>query len=211
MLTTNEPDDATLPLHLTVLEVIFLADNLRVDDTDEGNPQAPSHMRGTFIGRSLLRKIGSLYIEFANQTGNFDFSKYAGEDLSAPITVTEAEAWLMKGRIRTGDLAMDGQTNIGVELSCKLFELVNRFDTVLPSQIPLRSDAVGDHKFTRFDARDLRDELMFQELLEAEEEADKKKGKTDAEPKYFSDQDHSIDKARSHPRKTPHPAPPDLP
>lgn len=196
--------DATLPLHLNVLEVIFLADNLKVDDTDEGALEVTSHYRGDFIGRALLRKIGSLYVEFADLTGDFDFE---GEDLDqhqAPIFVTEKEAWLIKSKIRTGDLGLDGMTNIGVRLSCKLFELVNKFDTS-SIQIPFleQPDASGDRHFTPDDARELRWEQEFERLKEEEEV------KTHAPT--VTNKDKAVNPADTDTRKAPHPAPPDLP
>lgn len=194
--------DATLPLHLNVLEVIFLADNLKVDDTDEGHPDVPSHYRGDYIGRSLLRKIGSLYVEFAKLTNDFDFEATGIPDNQISIFITEAEAWLVKSRVRTGDLGLDGMTNIGVGLSCKLFELVNKFDTsAIQIQLPERSDGLGDRHFTSADAKELRWEQDFHDL---ESEEAKKNAPT------VSNQDPTVNKAGTHTRKAPHPASEDL-
>lgn len=167
---TNQPS-STLPLHLDVLEVIFLADSLRGDDTDEGDQASLSQYRGPYVGRPLLRKIGSLYLEFAAITYGFDFEHQSPPDTELPIFVTEAEAWLIKSKVRSGDLGWDNITNIGVKLSCKLFELLNNFATDL-SWNPLseRDDATGDRAFTREDGKELHFELEFQNLVDQEEQ-----------------------------------------
>jgi len=186
-----------------VLEVIFLADNLKVDDTDEGHPNVPSHYRGDYIGRSLLRKIGSLYVEFAEQTDDFDFESTGTPTNLIPIFITEAEAWLVKSRVRTGDLGLDGMTNIGVRLSCKLFDLVNKFDTsAIQIHLPERTDGSGDWHFTSADARELHWE---QDYLDLEREEAEKHAST------VTNKDTTIDKAGTLTRKAPHPTSEDLP
>lgn len=167
---TESQTTSTLPLHLGVLEVIFLADSLHVDDTDEGDQTNPSHFRGPYVGRPLLIKIGSLYLEFAALTYGFDFENDDPPKTQLPIHITEAEAWLIKSKVRSGDLGWDNTTNIGVDLTCKLFELICHFNTDISwSPVGVRADGHGDHAFTRRDSRELQEEFQFQELVEEEE------------------------------------------
>lgn len=150
------------------METAYLADNLSVGDTEEGNPQSASLYTERLIGRSLLLKVGSLYVDFSELTNGFDFenpSRYQGEE--SPIMITEAEAWLLKSKVRTGDMGLDNQTNIGVNLTRKIFEVLMSFNGI---EIPMitRADEDGDKVFTSDDARELRWNQEF-EALEDEE------------------------------------------
>jgi len=65
-------------------------------------------------------KLGGVYCELVNEDGI----------LPGPveIAITEEEAWLLRSKVRTGDMAIDGQTRIGVSLLSKLYKILIQFN-----------------------------------------------------------------------------------
>ena len=116
----------TRALTLSGLEVVYLTDSVRNKDTAEGLPD-----RDVFvpIGREALLLLGSAYRELVSPEGVSP----------GPVTlqVTEEIAWLLRDKVRTGDLAIDGQTNVGIPLLLKLFEVLNSFTADVPGLPPV--------------------------------------------------------------------------
>jgi hypothetical protein len=107
-------DLTTLPLELTGLEVVFLLDSLR----NAGNfTEAQAEFDCL---EDLVLKLASLYRELVTPDG------IAPGPLR--VEVNEAETWLLRAKVRTGDVGIDGTTNVGVPLSLKLYELMARFE-----------------------------------------------------------------------------------
>jgi hypothetical protein len=106
----------TRPLTLSGLEVVYLTDSVRNKDTAEGLPEREAYVP---VGREALLLLGSAYRELVAPEGV----------KPGPVTlqVSEEIAWLMRDKVRTGDLAIDGQTNVGITLLLKLFEVLNSF------------------------------------------------------------------------------------
>lgn len=99
--------EPTVALTLSGLEVTFLSDALRNGDGVKAIEDEVSCLR------PLLVNLASAYRELVEPTGIAD----------GPVTiaVTEAQCWLMRAKVRTGDLAIDGKTNVGVGLLRKLY------------------------------------------------------------------------------------------
>ena len=153
-----------LGLKLNVYEVVHLVDSI------DGIPQ-PAHpeQRGSTAyqevdpNRSLLSGLGHLYDELVPINGDF----YEGcEDNYEEILVTEEDLWLIKRRVKTGDMSMDGTVNIGVGLLKKTFALLRAFQ--FPDLgIPDSADPSLDRRFTRHDKRHLGDPDTWK-LLDSE-------------------------------------------
>jgi hypothetical protein len=128
----------TRPLTLSGLEVVFLTDSIKNKDAAEGLPEREAYVP---IGREALLLLGSAYRELVTSEGVSP----------GPVTlqVTEEVAWLLRDKVRTGDLAIDGQTNVGIPLLLKLFEVLNSF-TVDVSGLP----PVGPQDDREFSAAD---------------------------------------------------------
>jgi len=102
--------EPTGTLSLSGHEVVFLSDALRNGDGVKAIEDEVSCLR------PLLLNLGSAYRELVDVTGIADGP--------VSIAVTEAQCWLMKSKVRTGDLAIDGKTNVGVGLLLKLYGLL---------------------------------------------------------------------------------------
>ncbi len=143
-----------LELKLNVYEVVHLVDAI------DGIPQLPQpEQRGSTAylevdpSRNLLSGLGRLFDELV--PGNGDF--YEGcEDYYQEILVTEEDLWLIKSRVKTGDMSIDGTVNIGVGLLKKIFALLRAFQ--FPDVgIPDTSNPAGDRRFSKSDRRHLND------------------------------------------------------
>jgi hypothetical protein len=106
----------TRALTLSGLEIVYLTDSIRNKDVAEGLPEREAYLP---VGRDALLLLGSAYRELVSAEGI----------QPGPVTlqVSEEIAWLLRDKVRTGDLAIDGQTNIGIPLLLKLFEVLNSF------------------------------------------------------------------------------------
>ena len=103
----------TKVLTLTGNEVVFLADAVRNGVTIKGVEDELSSTKG------LIVKLGSLYRELVSIKGI----------LEGPLSIAVSleEAWTLRGCVFTSALALDGQTNNGINLSIKLYEILSRF------------------------------------------------------------------------------------
>lgn len=103
----------TATLSLTGLETVFLSDALRnADNISQDNDQFECL-------KPLVVNLASLYIELLSREGI----------LPGPldIEITEPQAWLLRQKVRTGDIAIDGKTNVGVSLLTKLYNILIMF------------------------------------------------------------------------------------
>src|SRR3990167_10965657 len=128
----------TLPITLTGLETVFLADSVANKDLAEGLPDQDAYVP---LARQALLLLGGAYRELVTAEGI----------APGPVTlqVTEEVAWLLRSKVRTGDLAIDGKTNIGVPLLLKLYDLLNAFNadlSGLPPVGPPEGEAMTDAK-----------------------------------------------------------------
>lgn len=108
-----------LPLELTGLEVVFLTDSISNKDLAEGLPDKDAYWP---VARETLLLLGSAYVELVSVDG-ID---------SGPVTlqITEEMAWLLRGKVKTGDMAID-KTPIGVALLTKLYTMIQEFNSEL--------------------------------------------------------------------------------
>lgn len=105
----------TLPIELTGLETVFLCDGILNKDVAEGLEDPKAIVP---IARQTLLLLGSAYREVVSKT--------EGIRGNVTLQVTEEMAWLMRSKVRTGDVDIGGQ-NIGVGLLLKLYELLGAF------------------------------------------------------------------------------------
>ena len=106
--------DNTKPLSLTGMEVVFLSDLISGDSEAD---ELPKHK---YVCRQLLLLLGSAYLELVDRDG----ISVGPVDLC----VTEEMGWIMHSRTNTGDMGIDGKTNIGVGLLLKLYTLLEAFN-----------------------------------------------------------------------------------
>jgi hypothetical protein len=81
------------------------------------------------------------------------------------LQVTEEMAWLFRSKVRTGDVAIDGHTNVGIPLLLKLYALLSAFNAEIAGLPPTSSE--GEPAPTD-EARD------FLRLLKEENDAGRK-------------------------------------
>src|SRR5438552_2508319 len=113
-------------LELTAEEVLVLTD--RVLNQDRGTED---------MGCSaypLLLRLGSAYVEMLGD------GKKGGE---VPIAVTEAEAWLLRSKVTSGDKSQSDPL-FGVKLLCKIYRVLMTYD----SGLTLPEADGGDDEFT---------------------------------------------------------------
>ena len=105
-----------LPVSLTGVEVVHLIDALRNGDSVKGREDELGELR------PLIQKLGQLYRFLVKPTGI----------LPGPmiVEVTEDQVWLMRSKVRTGDMGID-KSAIGVDLSLKLYAALASFETGL--------------------------------------------------------------------------------
>ena len=107
--------DPTACLTLSGLETVFLSDALRNGITVKAIEDELS------CARPLLLNLGSAYRELVAPDGI--------KDGPISIEVTEQQCWLMRALVRTGDLGIDGKTNVGVPLLLKLYGLLLQLES----------------------------------------------------------------------------------
>ena len=104
-------------LWLNANEIMLLAD--RVRNEDRGTEDMPT------CSYPLLLKLGSLYVEAVGVPLPIK------DDI--PIAVSEAEAWLLRSKVQSGDkTAADGQ--FGVKLLTKIYRALLAFQIDLQLQ-----------------------------------------------------------------------------
>ena len=110
----------TLPLALTGLEVVFLCDSIGNPDKAEGLDDRDAYVP---LAREALLLLGSAYIEVVG-----DAAVAPG-----PVTlhVSEEVAWLLRGKVKTGSIGIDGTTVIGPGLLRKLYGLLLDFNNAV--------------------------------------------------------------------------------
>lgn len=114
-------------LNLTADELLLLTDRVRNDDVG-----TEPHGLSAF---PILLKLGSAYIDAFG-----DGTKREGE---IPMSVTEAEAWLLRSKVSSGDKS-PSDALLGVRLLVKLYRLLLAFNPLC--EVP---DAGGiDDEFT---------------------------------------------------------------
>jgi len=121
----------TRPLTLSGLEVVFLSDSIANKDIAEGLPERDAYLP---LAREALLLLGSAYRELVSAEGI--------DPGPLILEVNEEVAWLLRGKVRTGDLAIDGKTNVGVPLLLKLYDLLNGFNADLLG-LPSVAEAEG--------------------------------------------------------------------
>lgn len=114
---------ATLPVELTAMEVLFLADRTKNDATDDGCP----------VAKPFLLKIGSAYLEMIGE------SPKSG---TVTIHLTEAETWHARSLFNSGDRC-DADSKLGIHILRKLYALLLQFDAAI--DLP---DAEAGHDLT---------------------------------------------------------------
>ena len=138
--------ERTRSLSLTGLEVVWLSDAVRNAKTIKEHEDEPSCVE------PLVLNLGSAYLELCTSEGIAEGP--------VEIAVTEAQCWLMRALVRTGDLAIDGKTNVGVPLLTKLYGLLMQFASELDDLevgaydgAVLSEDAKRDLKERSYDTR----------------------------------------------------------
>ena len=110
----------TLPIVLSGFEIIHLSDSIANDDIAKGLPERDAYVP---LARQALLLLGSAYRELVQPVGV--------SDGLVDIQITEELAWLFRSKVRTGDLGIDGKTNIGIPLLLKLYEVLACFNSEL--------------------------------------------------------------------------------
>ena len=115
-----------LPISLYGVEVVYLTDSITNKDVAEGLPDKDAYVP---LARETLLLLSSAYCELVKD-GPAD---QGGGILIGPVTLhlTEEMTWLLRGKVKTGDVAIDGKTNIGVGLLLKLYGLLQQFNSDL--------------------------------------------------------------------------------
>ena len=110
----------TLPIVLSGFEIIHLSDSIAADDHAKGLPERDAYVP---LARQALLLLGSAYRELVQPVGI--------SDGLVEIHITEELAWLFRSKTRTGDLAIDNKTNVGIPLLLKLYEMLACFNSEL--------------------------------------------------------------------------------
>lgn len=107
-----------LPLQLSGLEVVHLLDSVRNGTTVKDVEDELG------VTKPLIVKLGGIYRELVSPAG----IKAGPVD----VQVSEQEAWVLRAKVKTGDIGIDGQTPVGITLSLKLYELLALFSPDMP-------------------------------------------------------------------------------
>lgn len=106
--------ERALPLSLTGLEIVFLTDSVRNADN------IPADQAEFPCVKPLILLLASVYNEVIENG--------AVKNIILEIAITMNMAWYLRTKVRSGDIAIDGKTNVGVPLNLKLNELIMRFE-----------------------------------------------------------------------------------
>ncbi len=115
-------DDQAVLIELTAHEIVFLTDNIQVGDVNVGDPEDQFAPRP--IARNLLLKLGSVFVQVMTPTGVL-------EDETRALMLTEKEYWLIKARVRVGDLGLGGKP-VGATILLKVVENLLKFNPDKP-------------------------------------------------------------------------------
>ena len=126
-----------LPIDLTGVEVIFLTDSLRMNESTTFEMELRDDEEALPYYRDLLLRLGSAYCELVDES--------RGPQVG-PVTVfiTEEMAWILRSKVRTGDVAIDGKTQIGHILLLKLYNLLLQFNTNFADYKPIDEPEIDD-------------------------------------------------------------------
>ncbi len=102
---------STRPIQLTRDETMLLSDRIRNDEQGIDGQRVD--------GILLLLKLGSIFLEVT--LTSWDFQR------TVPLAITEAEAWLFRSRVTTGDKTA-GDSLFGVKLLRKIYAVLLEFD-----------------------------------------------------------------------------------
>ena len=118
----NGKKTPALPLTLTGVEVVHLADSLNewTASLVDGDGLT-TYQRYLPLVRSALLQLGSAYVELVTMA--------AIEVGPVDVHITEEMAWLLRSKVRSGDIAIDGKTQIGHVLLIKLYYLLLQFNS----------------------------------------------------------------------------------
>jgi hypothetical protein len=154
-----------LPLTLSGLEVVFLTDGIRNSDIAEGLPDKDAYWP---LAREALLLLGSAYLEVVTPEGI----------KPGPVTIyiSEEVAWLLRGKVRTGDVAIDGKTNVGTSLLLKLYAMLESFNSGLLDleTVAIEEPPVDNTKLEEFRQREL--ENLQKEVTDARTDTNPDKG-----------------------------------
>ncbi len=168
-------------LFLNVYEVVHLVDNIDPPDPVSHHIE-PQRGTTTYLDdesswQSLLYRLGFLYDELVPPNGDF----YEGcESEYRELLVSERDLWLIKSRVKTGDMSMDATVNIGVGLLKKVFRLLRDFqfpDLGIPDSRDVQPwlKPSHDRPFTASDGRHLKDPATWELLSDGDGIEDKPK------------------------------------
>lgn len=109
---------AVLVVEINVNEVALLSDRVRNDDRGTDDMSVCVY--------PLLLKLGSAFVELAG-----DGNQKSG---TVPVALTEPEAWLLRGKVNTGDKSASDAL-LGVKLLSKLYRVLLQYnqDVELPT------------------------------------------------------------------------------
>ena len=115
-------DEETTLVEFTAHEIVFLTDNIQVGDVNVGDPDHPYTIEP--IARALLLKLGGVFLQVLTTTG-------VKEDEARGVNLTEKECWLIKSRVRVGDLGL-GAKPVGVGILLKILTTLMKFNPGKP-------------------------------------------------------------------------------
>ena len=140
----NGKKTIALPLTLTGVEVVHLVDSLNEWTVALENGEGlTAHQRWMPLVRSALLQLASAYVELVGTGING-----LGDGKLIDVYITEDMAWLLRSKVRTGDIAIDGKTQIGHVLLIKLYLLLLQFNSGWEDYKPTPSDDL-DSKVVR--------------------------------------------------------------
>jgi len=108
-----------LALWLTGMEIVYLTDAIDNGDLAKGLDDKEAYIP---LARKALLLLGSAYREVVTQNGI--------KEGPIEIRVEQEIAWLLRGKVKTADLAMDN-SNVGMGLLLKLYDILIRFNSGL--------------------------------------------------------------------------------
>jgi len=109
-----------LGLTLTGKEIVFLTDAIDNGDIAKGLDEKEVYIP---LARRVLLILGSAYREVVTPKGVLD--------KSVTIQVDEETTWLFRNKVKTGDLAVDNRTPVGLTILPKLYALLIQFNSGL--------------------------------------------------------------------------------
>lgn len=100
---------STQPIELTAYEVMLFTDRTTNGATDDGIE----------IGKKLLLKLGSAYLEMVGETAKVG---------TVTVWLTQREAWYARTLFNSGD-RVDADSKLGIHMLRKLYAIILAFET----------------------------------------------------------------------------------